>query len=58
MQENYSIVSLNGPDIGKLLKKSQPESRMISLRGMIMDSDEEARRGRARLPKRWSGNDR
>ena len=57
MQEKYSIVALDGADIGKLLNKAQSEGRMIALRSIIMDADEEARRGRSRLPSRWSSKE-
>ena len=56
MQEKYSIVSLDGADIGKLVSRAQAESRMRTLRAFITDADEEARRGRSRLPKRLGGD--
>ena len=56
MQEKYSIVPLDGADIGKLEKKGSVEERMRALRNIITDADEEAKRGRQRLPKRWSDN--
>jgi len=52
MQEKYSVVSLDGADIGNLEKKAQSDSRMLALRSIIMDADEEAKRGRSRLPSR------
>lgn len=57
MQEKYSIVSLDGADIGKLVNKTRSDGRMLLLRSIIADSDEDARRGRTRLPKRWSGGE-
>lgn len=54
MQEKYSVVSIDGADIGNLEKKAHSEGRMRILRNMIIDADEEAKRGRSRLPKRWS----
>lgn len=57
MQEKYSIVPLDGADVGKLTMKTSPEGRMIALRRIITDADEEARLGRTRLPKRWSSTE-
>ena len=57
MQEKYSIVPLDGADIGKLIDKTSSDGRMLSLRRLIIDADEEARLGRRRLPRKWSSSE-